>query len=266
MSHLKLPPLPPYQKQQRKSYAGFQAASATSNFSNSFQSVATPQTSSLTIGTMSVSEKIPDGYSSMDHQVAGHTFHIGSDEIGMLKSTDDGSVLKPGGTPMCASREIKFYEQLLTTTDKDVLPLREFTAEYRGTQALNVGSKCVNFIKLRDLTHGMLEPCVIDIKMGRRTWDPNATELKRQTEESKYVQCKNTVGFCIPGFQTYHIASGSFKKFSKDYGKKLNENTVKDGEYIIVKTLARNCVIIVMYVFERMCDAIYTTSSGAMIR
>lgn len=104
MSHLKLPTLPPYQKQQRKSYAGFssatnniQPASTASNFSNSFQLLATATTSSKSnLSTMSVSEKIPNGYISMDHQVAGHTFQVGSDEIGMLKSIDDGSVLKPG--------------------------------------------------------------------------------------------------------------------------------------------------------------------------
>jgi 1D-myo-inositol-tetrakisphosphate 5-kinase/inositol-polyphosphate multikinase len=236
MSHLKLPSLPPYQKQQRKSYAGFssaslQPASATSNFSNTFQLIVTAPTSAVSnLAVMGTNEKLPDGFTIMENQVAGHTFHVGSDEIGMLKSVDDGSVYKPGGKPMCCAREIKFYEQLLTTTDKDILPLREFTAEYRGTQTLNVGSKTVNFIKLRDLTYGMLEPCIMDIKIGRRTWDPLTTEHKRKMEESKYADCKNTVCFCIPGFQTYHIASGTYKKFGKEYGKKLNENTVKDGK------------------------------------
>lgn len=92
MSHLKLPP---YQKSQRKSYAGFsttQSASAQSNFSTSFQLVVTAPS-----GAKMASDKIPSGYVLMDHQVAGHTFHVGTDEIGMLKSSDDGSVLKPGG-------------------------------------------------------------------------------------------------------------------------------------------------------------------------
>lgn len=177
------------------------------------------------------SDKIPSGYVVMNHQVAGHTFQIGTDEMGMLKSDDDGSVLKPGGSPMCAAREIKFYEQLLTTTDPSLLPLKDFTAEYRGTQTLTVGNKTINFIKLRDVTHGMLEPCVIDIKMGRRTWDPLASEQKREAEDSRYVDCKTTVGFCIPGFQTYHLQSGNYKKFGRDYGKKLNQNTVKDGKW-----------------------------------
>lgn len=247
MSHLKLPPLPPYQKQQRKSYAGSRSISvqptpsSASNFATSFQLIVTAPTSAVNLnsGKMSTDEKIPDGFITMDHQVAGHTFTVGTDEIGMLKSVDDGSVLKPAGSPMCAAREIKFYEQLLTTTDKDILPLRDFIAEYRGTQSLTVGSKTVNFIKLRDLTHGMQEPCVIDIKMGKRTWDPLATDKKREAEESKYQDCKNTVGFCIPGLQTYHIASGNFKKYGKEYGKKLNQNTVKEGEYSLFVMIMR---------------------------
>lgn len=71
---------------------------------------------------------------------------------------------------------------------------------------------------------------VIDLKMGVRTWDPMATQEKKQAEDGKYKQCKGTVGFCIPGFQTFHIASGNYKKFGKEYGKKLNENTLVDGE------------------------------------
>lgn len=171
----------------------------------------------------------------MDHQVAGHTFQVGTDAIGMLKSIDDGSVLKPGGSPMCASREIKFYETLLTSTDPNIAPLKEFTSEYRGTETLSVGAKTIKFIRLRDLTHSMLEPCVIDFKMGTRTWDPMATQEKKLAEDSKYKDCKETVGFCIPGFQTFLISSGTYKKFGKDYGKKLNQNTVIDGEGIILK-------------------------------
>lgn len=111
-----------------------------------------------------------------------------------------------------------------------IFRLREFTSDFRGTKALTVGNKTINFIKLQDLTNGMLEPCIIDLKMGCRTWDPLATDQKRESEDGKYKQCKGTVGFCIPGFQAYQISSGTYKKFGKEYGKKLNQNTVKDGK------------------------------------
>lgn len=235
MSNLRLPP---YQSQrsQRRSYVGFPSVSSahtqsSSTFHTSFQLLVTAPTGNVTnTTTMAVNEKIPSGYIMMDHQVAGHTFQVAGDEIGMLKSIEDASVLKPGGSPMCAAREVKFYEQLLTTTDPTILQLRDFVPEYRGTQQLPVGSKTVNFIKMKDLTQSMLEPCIIDLKMGRRTWDPLASEQKREMEDNKYQDCKNTIGFCVPGFQTYHIASGTFKKFGKEYGKKLNQNTIKDGE------------------------------------
>jgi len=112
MSQLKLPP---YQKSsQRKSYAGFPSpqsklttSAQVSNVASSFQLLITAPSSSLNNlpGTNMANDKIPDGYLQMDHQVAGHTFQVGTDEIGMLKCSDDGSVLKPGGSPMCASRE-----------------------------------------------------------------------------------------------------------------------------------------------------------------
>lgn len=77
----------------------------------------------------------------------------------------------------------------------------------------------------------MLDPCIMDIKIGKRTWDPLASPEKILAEESKYVDCKQKLGFCIPGFQVYNILTGKLKKMGKDYGKKLNEETLKDGEY-----------------------------------
>lgn len=72
----------------------------------------------------------------------------------MLKNIDDASILKPGGNPMCASREIKFYEQVSTTVDPNIIPLKDFIADYRGTLDLTVGQKTIKFIKLQDLTKG----------------------------------------------------------------------------------------------------------------
>lgn len=41
----------------------------------------------------------------------------------------------------------------------------------------------IDFIRLADITSGMTEPCVMDIKIGQRTWDPLATIDKIQMEE-----------------------------------------------------------------------------------
>lgn len=87
----------------------------------------------------------------------------------------------------------------------------------------------VKFLILKDLTEGMYEPCVMDIKIGRQTWDPLAGPAKRAGEEKKYAQCKEEYGFCIPGFQVCRLSTGFVKKYGKDYGKKLNKEMVVEG-------------------------------------
>ncbi|XP_055700507.1 inositol polyphosphate multikinase-like isoform X3 [Phlebotomus papatasi] len=169
---------------------------------------------------------LPVGFMPLENQVAGHTFQAG--EIGILRE-NDGTILKPAAKPLCGAREIKFYETLADATDPSLITLRDLVPEYRGTQKIFVGDRYVDFMKLVDATDGMLEPCIMDVKIGARTWDPLATEEKRAAEEQKYLSCKKALGLCIPGFQVYHLATGRVKRYSKDYGKKLNEKSVKDA-------------------------------------
>lgn len=77
----------------------------------------------------------------------------------------------------------------------------------------------------------MMEPCVMDIKIGQRTWDPLADSEKREKEMNKYAESKEAFGFCIPGFQVYNLTTGNLTKYNKDYGKKLNAKTVIEGNY-----------------------------------
>lgn len=151
-------------------------------------------------------------------------------KLGMLKDQQDGSVLKAAVKPVCGAREITFYENLMgNSSDPSIAELRKLVPEYRGTVKMSFRGKTIDFIRLADISHDMGEPCVMDIKIGRRTWDPLATPQKIQAEKQKYEACKQNLGFCIPGFQVYDIKTGRIKRFGKEYGKKLNQNSVKDG-------------------------------------
>lgn len=92
--------------------------------------------------------------------------------------------------------------------------------------------KGIKFLELEDITDGMSEPCVMDVKIGRRTWDPLATPEKRASEELKYPESKRAYGFCIPGFQVYRVPSGNIKRFDKSYGKKLDSKTIVEGNIL----------------------------------
>lgn len=146
----------------------------------------------------------------------------------MLKSKD-GSILKPINKPESGVREIFFYQKLQTTTDPTLIELREYCAKYYGTRKLDMNGRSIEFMILEDITEGMLEPCIIDIKIGRITSDPLALPGKIKKEQEKYKTCKEDVSFCIPGFQVYKTSTGRLHNYNKEYGKKLNGETVKDG-------------------------------------
>lgn len=70
-----------------------------------------------------------------------------------------------------------------TTTDRNLTMIKEHIPQYLGTVKLRVSGRMVDFMKLVDITHDMTEPCIMDIKMGKRTWDPLATQDKIDAEE-----------------------------------------------------------------------------------
>lgn len=72
----------------------------------------------------------------------------------------------------------------------------------------------------------------MDVKIGKRTWDPLAGPEKKAAEESKYAESKGAYGFCITGFQVYSLETGQPVKYGKEYGKKLDAKMVIDGKPI----------------------------------
>lgn len=171
------------------------------------------------------SKGIPEGYEMYKHQMAGHVNDGKS--IGLLKG--DGTVLKPMVKRECGERELGFYENLSNTSDKIMLELRNFVPKYYGTKSVAVNGKTYECIVLEDLIKDFKEPCIMDIKIGRRTWDPNATFEKICSEERKYEDCKRQLGFCIPGFQVYQLSNNQLIKFDKEFGKSLNKDRAEDA-------------------------------------
>ena len=51
----------------------------------------------------------------------------------------------------------------------------------------------VKFIILDDVTDNVAEPCVMDIKIGRQTWDPEASLEKRKYEDVSCHYCNNCI-------------------------------------------------------------------------
>lgn len=160
-------------------------------------------------------------------QVAGHQKTEGAKYIGLLQC-NTGTILKPI-LKEAHRREIDFYERLRDTDNPDLIELREYVPKYQGYKKYTYNGYQNEYIILDDLTDKMLEPCIMDVKIGRRTWDPLASEEKIENEKSKYVLSRKEYAFCIPGFQVYRIPSGRLLKHGKEYGKKLQGQAVRDA-------------------------------------
>ncbi|EDW03437.1 inositol polyphosphate multikinase IPK2 [Drosophila grimshawi] len=214
---------------------------------------------------VTASPVVPMGYRQLGTQVAGHTFEAtNSTAVGLLQAAGEGRVFKPLGKPECGVRELNFYESLAAATaavatvsiasspagatppiitgnnlngagdggtgeaDSGVLAaLAAYVPRYYGPVKLVVNQREHTFINLEDLTHGMAKPCVMDVKIGRRTWDPLSSPHKRTIEEQKYVICKQNLGLCLPGFQVYRRdkhqpEETTLIRHGRDFGKSLN--------------------------------------------
>jgi Inositol polyphosphate kinase len=139
------------------------------------------------------------------------------------------------------------YETALLTSWKakeretDLLRrLSLFTASYYGVvQNIRIPDDCTqqdaddtvghpsprHHILLHDVTSSFCRPCVMDLKMGTQTYEPDASWEKQTKESSKYVH-QMTFGFRLVGMRKYepnHQDSDKhgYRTWDKHYGRSL---------------------------------------------
>ncbi|KAK7283840.1 hypothetical protein RIF29_13588 [Crotalaria pallida] len=135
-----------------------------------------------------------------EHQVAGHKAIDGI--LGPLID-DSGNFYKPLQNDDRGSKEVAFYESLSSDT-RVPDSIRRYFPVFRGTKSVNAsdGSGLHPHLVLEDVVSSYSNPCVMDVKIGSRTWYPQASEeyiskcLKKDRELSSI-----TLGFRISGLK-----------------------------------------------------------------
>ena len=72
----------------------------------------------------------------------------------------------------------------------------------------------------------MSKPCLMDIKIGRITYGPDATETKIAKESKSYPGTKFPFGFSVMGIIS-HSDSG-YKRLTKEFGRSLDEGSLPE--------------------------------------
>nr|XP_060624779.1 inositol polyphosphate multikinase isoform X1 [Anolis sagrei ordinatus] len=167
----------------------------------------------------------------LSHQVAGHMY--GKDKGGILQHPD-GTVLKQLQPPPRGPRELEFYNKVYAPTcgDSVFLELRKFLPKYYGTWSPPTAPNGTNakhlYLKLEDVTHRFKKPCIMDVKIGQKSYDPYASAEKIKQQVSKYPLMEE-IGFLVLGMRVYHVHSDSYETQNQHYGRGLTKETIKDG-------------------------------------
>lgn len=164
-------------------------------------------------------------------QIGGHgSEHDG--QRGLLKHGDEGIVLKPVQPPPRGQRETTFYKTISKSTDPKDVELRKHIPRFFGIEEvgfINGVTVTEEFLALEDITDQLRLPNVMDVKIGRRTWGPDATVKKRKQEDGKYAGTKGPFGFSVLGLIVHSIRSKSdrWTRQNKSFGKTLKTQDVK---------------------------------------
>lgn len=170
--------------------------------------------------------KLLNGCVPLSHQVAGHMY--GKDKVGILQHPD-GTVLKQLQPPPRGPRELEFYNMVFSSdcTDPKLRDLQIFLPKYFGTWS-PPGSTNDLYLKLEDVTRKFTKPCIMDVKIGQKSYDPHASAEKIQQQISKYPLMEE-IGFLVLGMRVYHMDSDSFEVQNQHYGRSLTKDTIKHG-------------------------------------
>lgn len=155
-------------------------------------------------------------------QVAGH----GSwDKSQAILTNKEGCILKPIQPPPRGDREVEFYRNVTTSTDPEVSRFVQFIPQYFGTCTKKDGK----FMMIENLTKGMAKPCIVDIKVGAKTYGPDASEDKKQKSDAAYSGTKKPFGFSVLGMSVYMgEKKDEFKVLNKEFGKQLTKDNIDD--------------------------------------
>ncbi|KAF7232605.1 hypothetical protein EG68_11107, partial [Paragonimus skrjabini miyazakii] len=146
----------------------------------------------------------------------------------VLYSRDLAIIYKPVQKPPKGPHEVAFYQRVFASdcVDPVLLELRSFLPTYKGVY--RDPSNQTLYLGLSDLLSGLHHPTICDIKVGRQTYTPDASEEKRATELAKY-KWQDQLGFCISGMQIVdHHSEHRLVHLNREFGRSLDPSTVYD--------------------------------------
>lgn len=152
------------------------------------------------------------------HVVGGHS--------GMLQSIEKSLVFKPLQSNNRGSAERRFYEEISKRPAH--APPRCFMPAYHGVAYDMTSDGKLDtqlFIALEDLARPFRRPCLLDVKVGLRTWGDGASPKKIAGEMQKFP-LQQRVGFRVTGMRVWDASLGRYREHGRAYGYSLDDSSL----------------------------------------
>ena len=192
--------------------------------------------------TSSSSSSITDpAITHFAHQVAGHRNEI-------IRKYQNNKIIKPCIKLHYFQREVNFYENIFNSNDCiSHSILRRYLPKYHGLLTLENAATTTDttsntstntntipytepkqYIILDDLTIGYIDPCILDIKIGLKTYEPSSSQTKINSQLNKF-KYQAILGFRLSGMKVYNILTNTYTYYDKSYGRAVTPESVNSS-------------------------------------
>ncbi|KAI3380943.1 hypothetical protein SNEBB_006780 [Seison nebaliae] len=150
---------------------------------------------------------LPHRFYALPNQVAGHFHGRGKTKLGMIKRSGGAEIMKAVQHPPRGHREKCFYLTIgeMMNEKKKLGEMWKFIERFASIIPQFFGTfsfRGIEYLKLEDINFGMGEAAIIDLKIGRRTYDIEASPLKILHDVVKYP-VGNCLSFRVAGMRTF---------------------------------------------------------------
>ncbi|GMT36058.1 hypothetical protein PFISCL1PPCAC_27355, partial [Pristionchus fissidentatus] len=173
---------------------------------------------------------LPENLTWFGAQIAGHKTQVkdGKQQLGFIKDLDfPERILKPVMNDKRGKIEKNFYSSIFSSSPL-LAPFRHLLPQFYGVREISYKGTTHELLDMEDISECFVLPAIIDIKVGQRTFGPDANAEKMRKETEKYPQ-QEEIGFRILG---YKIESGETMKVAsrdREYCLTLKTEQIEDA-------------------------------------
>ncbi|CBY09140.1 unnamed protein product [Oikopleura dioica] len=179
--------------------------------------------------------------------IAGHSI--------LYRDQQSRTVLKPFQAPPRGEKEANFYTEITKAASPETKILKTLCPRFYGVVESSEPNPAHSaFIRLEDLTRPFRDPCICDIKMGRVTYDPDATEEKKRRESVKYLPLINT-GFQLLGCRISSDSGSKAQNLDKKWGRSLEEDQLVNiglGKFLSSAGPVERNILVIKGILDRL--------------